>query len=58
MTINYIELRHSDGKIEFAEGEDAETIWDWLMGCQTIAAVHGVESDAPQFKKKPEGKTP
>jgi len=45
-----IEVEYDDGSRDFAEGEAAEAIWSWLMGCEQLNCVHGAFYSGPKFE--------
>ena len=46
----FIEIRFADGKTLRAENGAAAGIWRWLMGCETMALVHGSRYEGPALE--------
>ncbi len=51
-----IRVEYDDGSIDFADGETANKIWDWIASCEGLANSHGWNFPGPYLmtKKKDE----
>lgn len=47
-----IEITHDDGTVQYAEGMDAESVWRWLMGCESFKNAHDYSYPGPYLKVK------
>ena len=50
--VNRIEIHHEGGMIEYADGDDADKIWQWLAHSQCMAFIHGSVYNGPTLKTR------
>lgn len=48
-----IEIEYADGLIEQATEDDAHRVWDSVVHCLWIAAIHGAHYTGPKLQPKP-----
>jgi hypothetical protein len=51
--VTHIEICYDDGSREFADGDAANQVWDWLMSAQTMLCIHGGAYKGPKLTVDP-----
>lgn len=55
--VKSIRIEYESGEVHWAEGPSATELWEWLIGCEQIACIHGFKYNGPQFIVVPPGAT-